>query len=178
LIGVNTAILAGNGGGNQGIGFAVPINLARFVMDQILKHGKVVRGYLGVGIQEVTPELAKAFNVPPGKGALVSDVSPDGPAAKAGLKKGDVIEELNGRPVTGSNDLKLQVASMAPGSVAHLKVSRNGQLLDIPVTLGELPEKSGKTTPGEAEADTPMKGVEVDELTPTIRSELGLRPDV
>jgi serine protease Do len=178
LIGINTAILAGNGGGNQGIGFAVPINMARFVMDQILKHGKVVRGYLGIGIQDVTPELAKAFNVPPGKGALVSDVSPDGPAAKAGLKKGDVIEELNGQPVTSSNDLKLQIASLAPGSVAHLKVSRNGQLLDIPVTLGELPEKSGKTAPGEPEADTAMKGVEVDELTPAIRSELGLRPDV
>jgi serine protease Do len=178
LIGVNTAILAGNGGGNQGIGFAVPINMARFVMDQILKHGKVVRGYLGVGIQEVTPDLAKTFNVPPEKGALVSDVSPDGPAAKAGVKKGDVIEELNGRPVTGPNDLKLQIASMAPGSVARLKVSRDGKLLDIPVALGELPEKSGKIAPGEAEADTPMKGVEVDELTPTIRSELGLRPDV
>jgi serine protease Do len=177
LIGINTAILAGGGGGNQGIGFAVPINMARYVMDAILKHGKVVRAYLGVAIQEVTPGIAKAFNAPAGKGALIGDVTPDGPAAKAGLKKGDVIEELDGEPVTGPNELKLEIASLAPGTVARLKIDRNGELRDVSVTLGELPEKAAKSGLGESDASSPMRGVQVDELTPEAARELGLRPN-
>ncbi|MFZ0861721.1 MAG: DegQ family serine endoprotease [Candidatus Sulfotelmatobacter sp.] len=176
LIGINTAILAGGGGGNQGIGFAVPINLARNVMDAILKHGKVVRGYLGVAIQEVTPDIAKAFNAPAGKGALVGDVTSDGPAAKSGLKKGDVIEELDGEPVTGPNELKLKIASLAPGTVVRLKIDRNGQQRDVSVTLGELPEKAAKSALSESGANSPMRGVEIDELTPEVARELGLRP--
>ncbi|HZR33513.1 MAG TPA: DegQ family serine endoprotease [Terriglobales bacterium] len=175
LIGINTAILAGASGGNQGIGFAVPVNMARYVMEQILKHGKVVRGYLGVVIQEVTPDLAKAFKVPPGKGALVGDVSPNGPAAKAGLKKGDVIVELNGKPIDGPNQLKLQIASMAPGSVAHLKILRDGQPQDVTVTLGELPEKNAESAPGGGSAEnSPLRGVQVDEMTARVARELGL----
>jgi serine protease Do len=123
LIGINTAILAGNGGGNQGIGFAIPISMARRVMDQILKNGKVTRGYLGVAIQDMTPDLAKAFKAPEGKGALVGDVSSDGPGAKAGLQKGDVIEEIDGQTVTAVNDLRLRVASTAPGTTVHLRAS-------------------------------------------------------
>ena len=177
LIGINTAILAGNGGGNQGIGFAIPINMARFVMDEILKHGKVVRGYLGIAIQPLTPDIAKVFNAPPGKGALISDVVPDGAAAKAGLKKGDVIEEINGEPVTGPNPLKLKIASMPPGSVAHLKVLRDGRERDVTVTLSELPEKAAEAAPGaRPSADNPMRGVQVQELTPDITQQLGLRP--
>ena len=179
LIGINTAILSGGSGGNQGIGFAIPINMAKYVMDQILKHGKVVRGYIGVGIQEVTPSLAKAFNVPAEKGALVSSVEPHSPGAKAGLQRGDVITEINGQPVQGSNDLRLKVGTMAPGTPAHLKVLRNGQTRDVTVTLGEAPEKSvaGNAPGGEAE-NSPMRGVQVDELTPDIRQQLQLKPDV
>lgn len=176
LIGINTAILAGGGGGNQGIGFAIPINMARSVMDAILKHGKVSRGYLGVSIQEVTPGIAKAFNVPPGKGALIGDATPNGPAAKAGLKKGDVIEELDGQPVTGSNELKLKIASLAPGTVAHLKINHNGEEREVSVTLGELPEKAGAGASGENAETSAMRGVQVDELTPEAARELGLRP--
>jgi serine protease Do len=177
LIGINTAILAGEGGGNQGIGFAVPINMARYVMEAILKHGKVVRGYLGVAIQEVTPGLAKAFNVPPEKGALVGDVTPGGPAAKAGLQKGDVIEELNGQPITGPNDLKLKIASLPPGTVAEMRVNHAGQEKDVSVTLGELPEKGAQKAEGESDEQNPMRGVQVDDLTPEVARELGLRPD-
>jgi serine protease Do len=144
LIGINTAILAGNGGGNQGIGFAIPIDMARRVMDQILKHGKVTRGYLGVMIQQVSPDLAKAFKAPEGKGALVGDVTPDGPGAKAGLQKGDVIEEIDGQGVTGVNELRLRIASTAPGTTVHLKVLRNGDRREVAVTLGELPEKAAE----------------------------------
>jgi serine protease Do len=176
LIGINTAILAGSSGGNQGIGFAIPINMARFVMDAILKHGKVVRGYLGVAIQPVTTDIAKAFNAPPSKGALISDLVPDGAAAKAGLKKGDVVVELNGEPVAGPNQLKLKIASMAPGSVAHLKVLRDGRERDVTATLSELPEKAAEATPSGSGENDPMRGIQVDELTSDIAQQLGLRP--
>jgi serine protease Do len=176
LIGINTAILSNGGGGNQGIGFAIPIDMARRVMDEILKNGKVVRGYLGVVIQEVTPGLGKAFHVPQGKGALIGDVTPDGPAAKAGLQKGDVIEALNGKEVNGINELRLQIASMAPGTVVHLKVLRNGQPRDVPVTLGELPEKANQTGPGGQGENSPMQGIQVDNLTPSVARELGVSP--
>jgi serine protease Do len=175
LIGINTAILS-RGGGNQGIGFAIPINMARHVMDEILKNGKVVRGYIGVIIQEVTPGLAKAFNVPEGKGALIGDVTAGGPAAKAGLQKGDVIEALNGQTVSNINSLRLEIASMAPGTVVHLKVLRNGQEREVAVTLGQLPEKEAQTAPGESNEGSPMSGVQVDELTPSIANELGISP--
>jgi serine protease Do len=169
LIGINTAILSGGSGGNQGIGFAIPINMAKYVMDQILKHGKVVRGYMGVGIQEVTPDLARAFNVPVEKGALVGNVEPNGPGAKAGLQRGDVIQELNGQPVTGPNDLRLTVGTMAPGTTVHLKVNRSGKSRDVNVTLGESPSgKNAENAQGSTAEASPMRGVQVDELTPDI----------
>lgn len=176
LIGINTAILAGQGGGNQGIGFAIPINLARNVMDAIIKHGKVVRGYLGVAIQQVTPNIAKAFNVPPNRGALISDVTPDSPAAKAGLRKGDVIEELNGEPVPGPNELKLKVATLEPGTTVKLKVNRDGKELEVPVALSELPEKPSENAAGENDQESSLRGIQVEDLTPAIANELGLRP--
>ena len=178
LIGINTAILSG-GGGNQGIGFAIPINMAQYVMDQILKHGKVVRGYIGVGIQEVTPELAKAFNVTAEKGALISSVDSNGPGAKAGLQRGDVITELDGQSVDGPNDLRLKVGTLTPGTTVHLKVERSGQMRDVSLALGEAPATKGvgNEAGGSAE-NSPMRGVQVDELTSDIRQQLGLKPDV
>ncbi len=179
LIGINTAILSGGSGGNQGIGFAIPINMAKYVMDQILKHGKVVRGYMGVLIQEVTPDLAKAFNVSPEKGALVGDVEPNSAGAKAGLQRGDVIEEINGQPVNGPNDLRLKIGTMSPGTTVHLKVNRGGASREVSVTLGETPAgKNAANAPGGAEEGSPMRGVHVDELTPEIRRQLGLKPEV
>jgi len=179
VIGINTAILAGGSGGNQGIGFAIPINMAKYVMDEILKHGKVVRGYIGVGIQEVTPDLAKASHVPSETGALVSNVDPDSPGAKAGLQRGDVITELNGQPINGPNDLRLKVATMGPGTTAHLKVVRNGEPRDVPLTLGEAPTGKGDANaPGGSAENSPMRGVQVDELTSDIEQQLGLKTDV
>jgi serine protease Do len=179
VMGINTAILSGGSGGNQGIGFAIPINMARYVMDEILKHGKVVRGYIGVGIQEVTPDLAKAFHVPAEKGALVGEVEPGTPGAQAGLERGDVITELNGQPISGANELRLKIAAMAPGTSVHLKVDRNGESRDVNLSLGEAPAgKNAGNAPGGSAENNLMQGVQVDELTPEIRDQLGLNANV
>jgi serine protease Do len=172
LIGINTAILSG-GGGNEGVGFAIPINLAHNIMDQIVEHGKVIRGYLGISIQGVSPDMAKAFGLGQGGGALVGDVTSNGPAAKSGLQRGDIVLKLNGTPVTGPDDLSLRVSEMAPGSVAHMQVYRNGQTQELNVTLGEYPENGqpGPATPGAAPA---LKGLQVQNLTPSITQQLGL----
>jgi serine protease Do len=173
LIGINTAILPGNGGGNQGIGFAIPINMAHNVMDQLIAHGKVIRGYLGIHIESLTPALAKSFGLQNSNGALVGDVSADGPSAKAGLKRGDVITGLNGQAVEDSNDLRLRISQTAPGTSVRLNIVRDGQQKEISVTLGELPttnEKSSETENSGAALD----GVQVEALTPDIADQLQL----
>jgi serine protease Do len=176
LIGINTAIISGEGGGNQGIGSAVPIDMARKVMEQLVKTGKVTRGYLGVIIQEVTPDLAKAFNLPSTEGALVGDVSPDTPGAKAGLQKGDVIVSLNGQPISDYADLRLQISQSAPGTSVKLGVIRNGQKRDVTVVLGELPEKAevatGNSRGGQQEETT--EGLQVQTLDAETASQLNL----
>jgi serine protease Do len=176
LIGINTAILAANGGGNQGIGFAIPINMARNVMEQILENGKVVRGYLGVMIQQVTPDMAKAFGLSHGGGALVGDVSPGSPAAKAGLTRGDVILEMNGQAVDGPDALSVRISETPPGTIVHLQVSRDSQTRDIPVTLGEFAEQGAASNQNGGSAGAALQGVQVQNLTPQIAPELGLPP--
>jgi serine protease Do len=175
VIGINTAILSGGSGGNQGIGFAIPINLARYIMDQILKYGKVTRGWMGVGIQDVSAPVAKTYGVPANQGAIISDVAPNSPAAKAGLRRGDVITQLDGQPVTGANDLKLKVGEMKPGSAAHFKILRDGKPQDVTVTLGEEPKtgQQAQAAPGGQQPGM-MQGVEVQDLTPDILQQLGL----
>lgn len=178
LIGINTAILSGRSGGNQGIGFAIPIGMAKYVMDQILRTGKVERGYIGVGIQEVSPDLAKAFHVPPEKGALIGNVDPHSAGAKAGLQQGDVITELDGQPVTGPNDLRLKIGTMKPGTSVRLKVLHNGETHDVNVTLGEAPTKNPTGNQNNGTEGGAMSGVEVQDLTSDIRQELGLSSSV
>jgi serine protease Do len=175
LVGINTAILAGGGGGNQGIGFAIPINLARQIMGQILKTGHVVRGYLGVLIQPVTPGLAKAFGLSEVQGALVGDVSSDSPASRAGLKKGDVIVALNGAPVRDSLELRLKVAQMAPGTEVKVGIVRNGEHEDVTVKLGELKEQT-QASASETGESGPLAGVKVENLTPDIANQIGVQP--
>ena len=165
LIGINTAILTGGSGGNQGVGFAIPINMARAVMDQIVGHGKVVRGYLGLYPQDVTPSLAKQFGLTKPGGALVSGLKPDAPAAKAGLRDGDVILTLNGQPVESANDLRLRVSQTAPGTTVKLQISREGKTQDVNVTLGELPgDKTAEAKPGESGEGGGLEGVNVQDL--------------
>jgi serine protease Do len=173
LVGINTAILPGNGGGNQGIGFAIPIDMAHGVMDQLVAHGKVSRGYLGIHIESVTPALAKSFGLQDSAGALIGDVTADGPAGKAGLKRGDVITALNGQKIEDSNDLRLRVSQTAPGTSVDVKVIREGQPRNFNVTLAELPEKDEKAPVSEGSGSA-LDGVQVQTLTPEIAQQLEL----
>jgi serine protease Do len=173
LVGINTAILSHGSGGNEGIGFAIPINMAHTVMDQIVTHGKVVRGYLGVYIQDVTPQIARAFNLKQNGGVLVGDVTPDTPAAKAGMRKGDVILAVNDAPINDRNQLTLKISQMAPGTRVKLTILREGRTQDVNVTLGELPEKAEATGPGEPSGEA-LEGVDVQDLSPDILQQLNL----
>jgi len=173
LIGINTAIATGGGEGNVGIGFAIPINMARSVADQLVEHGKVVRGYLGLYPQDVTPEIAKQFGLSGPGGALVSEVSPDSPAAKAGLKRGDVILKVNGQTVESANDLRLRISQTPPGTDIKLLISRDGKTQDVSVALAEFPEKEANATPGESNGGG-LQGVNVQDLTPDLAQQLNL----
>ena len=176
LIGINTAIIS-RAGGSQGIGFAVPVNLARIVMDQIMKNGKVTRAWLGVMLQEVTPSIAKAFHLDSAKGALVGDVLANSPAAGAGLQKGDILVSLNGKPITDVHHLRLGISMMKPGTMLKLGVFRDGAIKDITVKLGELPADSWKPGENGAAQGNALDGLSIDELTPDIIRQLQLPAD-
>ena len=181
LIGINTAILS-RSGGYQGIGFAVPVNLAHDVMDSLITKGTVDRGYLGVRLQEVTPDLASAFNLKPNEhGALVGDVSAGGPADKAGLKSGDVIVNFNNKPVTDSDRLRFQVADVEPGTTVPVEIMRDGKDETIKVTVSEWPgaEKVAKAdkTKGADSSDT-LNGVSVADVDANAARQLNVPADV
>ena len=185
LIGVNTAILSPSGG-NLGIGFAIPSNMARSVMDQIIATGKVIRGYLGVSVQDITPGLARALKLDQVRGALLGDVDPDGPAAKAGLEPGDVIVEVNGKLVEDSRALRLLISSMAPGATLNMRVLHSGTSRNVTLTLSELPAKerakaesqNPREKPSRPEALEDRIGVAIAEITPDIAEQLKLPPTV
>jgi serine protease Do len=185
LVGINTAILS-HSGGFQGVGFAVPINMARFVMDRLISTGKVARGFLGIDIQPLTAGLAKVFNLPDeSSGVLVGGVTPNSGAAKAGLQEGDVIVELNGKKVPDPRNLRLLVAQAGPNAKVSLRVLRGEPGTKpvektLSVTLGELPQEfvaaRGKNAPeegGQQGADA-LDGVEVTDLDAAARRQLNI----
>ena len=180
VIGIPTFILSGNSGpggegGFMGIGFAIPSNTVKHVMDDLLKTGKVSRGYLGATISSLDSEMAKQFKAPSDlNGALVQDVTPGGPADKAGLKAGDIIRKINGHSVDGSDELTKTVADSSPGSVATLDVLRDGQPTTLKVTLGERPAGLSVTGANRVPAESALRGMSVQNLTPAIRNQLGL----
>ena len=175
LVGINTAILShGGSGGNEGVGFAIPMSMAKPVMDQILAHGKVIRGYLGVHIQDFSPELAKSFNFNQSGGVLIGDVSANTPAANAGLKKGDVIVKLNGQAESNSNDLRNTISQMSPGTQVKLDIWRDGKVQPFTVTLGELPKDKETAESSDDSSSGEIQGIDVQDLTPEISQQLNL----
>jgi serine protease Do len=179
LIGINTAILS-HSGGSQGVGFAIPSNVARTVMESLIENGHVTRGYLGVMIQNITPALAEAFQLKETTGALVGDVVDEGPAAQAGFKPGDVVLKFNGKQVTDSRHLQMDVAATAPGSTIPVEVLRKGDRKTIEVTVQQLPGSEGlaeSSFSGGMDEGT-LNGVGVGDLDPQTRRELDIPQDV
>ena len=172
LVGVNTAILS-RSGGNQGIGFAIPSDLARRVMISLVRDGRVVRGFMGVSIQDVDPGLARAFKLEGNHGALIAEVVPKGAADKAGIKDGDIVVKFNGKKVSDSSHLRLEVSETAPGTKVPVEVVRDGDPRSFEVVLQEL--ASDKAKPANAEessnSDT-LNGVGVRDLDSEMRTEL------
>lgn len=167
VIGINTAIISGG----QGLGFAIPSKMAKSVMKQLREKGKVVRGWLGVAIQTVTPELAKSFGLKEARGALVSDVTPGGPADKAGIRRGDVIITFDGKNVKSANDLPIIVANTPVGKSVTVTVLRNGKEMNLTVKIQELTEQGPAA---QTMAPTQSYGMTVGEITPKLRRLLGL----
>jgi serine protease Do len=189
LVGINTAILSRTGG-FQGVGFAVPINMARFVMDRLINEGKVTRGYLGINIQPLTPDLAKEFHLPDeSSGVLVGGVSAGSAAEKAGVRDGDVILDYNGKKMTDPRSLQLAVTQARPGSEATLRILRSSELgkpteKTVKATLGELPQdafasngRSGQGERGQSGMDA-LDGVEVTDLDSGSRRQLDIPGNV
>ncbi|HTX35438.1 MAG TPA: DegQ family serine endoprotease [Bryobacteraceae bacterium] len=176
LIGINSQILSSNGG-NIGIGFAIPSNMARNVMNQLIGKGKVQRGMLGIGIQQVTSDIASGLGLKQVRGVLVNSVNPGGPADRGGVKTGDVIVKLNGKEVTDANKLRNEVAGLMPGTVVTLSMVRDGKPLDVRVTLGELTPESARANQQSSGGDEGAEklGISVSALTPNRAAQLGLR---
>ena len=175
LVGINTAILS-RSGGNNGVGFAVPINLAHNVMTQLTQNGRVIRGYMGVGIQDVNPAMAEAFGAPDARGAAVTTVEPGGPAADAGFQQGDIIRSINGELVDDNRDLRLRVASIQPGEKIDVTVWRDGQEEDLEITLAEFPTDD-PIARNETRSERSQLGISVETLTPEIAAQLRIDPD-
>jgi serine protease Do len=171
VVGMNTAIFS-QSGGYMGIGFAIPINMAKSIKDQLIQTGSVVRGYLGIVIQDLTPELAKSFGMKDQKGILVAQVSEDSPAEKAGMKQGDVIVEFDGKPVDQVGPFRNEVALKAPGSKENITVLRNGERKVLSVTIGQLTDKEGAVAEGPHNLE--KLGMTVQNLTPELARQLGL----
>ncbi|MBI4657859.1 MAG: DegQ family serine endoprotease [Verrucomicrobia bacterium] len=176
LIGINTFILSSSGG-NQGIGFAIPINLAKSVMESLIQNGRVIRGYLGVWLQDLNPSLAKQFDLEEKSGVIITDVIPGSPAEKAGLKNGDVVTELDSKPARDSRHLKLQVGQTEPGKKIRVKVLRDGKPRTIELTLKELtdnerPVRADRRT--DQPSDETLEGVTVGDIDAAARRQWGI----
>jgi serine protease Do len=174
LVGINSQILSPSGG-NIGIGFAVPSLMAKNVMDQLVVNGRVHRGLLGVTVQGMTGDLAAGFGLDKAEGALVSNVTPDGAAAKAGIKRGDVILSYQGRPVIDTNSFRNEIAATKPGTTVTVKVLRDGKTIEVKPTLEEMAAARGsRSIDGEREGPAARYGMTVEPLTPELAARLEL----
>jgi S1-C subfamily serine protease len=181
-VGINSQSLSPSGG-SIGIGFAIPSNMARNVLDQIVKHGKVTRGHLGVVVQPVTEDIAASLNLNNARGVIVSQVQSGSAADRAGLKRGDVILALNGNVISDPNSFRNEIAATPPGRTIILRIWREGNEQELRPTLGELsPEErparpTQEGSPPPSGSDTGKLGIAVQPLTPALARELGINPD-
>jgi serine protease Do len=173
LIGINSQIMSMSDG-NIGLGFAIPSNMAKHVMDQLIATGTVRRAKLGINVQRITPDLAASLGLASAQGALVSGVDAGSPAEKAGLKQGDVITSYNGKPVTDYNQLRNNVASTAPGTTVPLEVLRNGHTESLRATVGELSVKKDRAESSSERREGGKFGMTVEPLTPDIAEQIGV----
>jgi serine protease Do len=178
LVGINTFIISGSGS-FAGAGFAIPTQIVKASVDQIMKDGKVEHGYLGISMNDVTPENATFFNLPDATGALVSQVTPDSPASKAGLKSGDVLRKLNGKEIENGSALQVAVSQVRPGNTIELGILRDGKPETVKVTVGEF--HGGTELAQNSGADSQQHGklgISVDNLSPDMRSQLNIPANV
>ncbi|HUO25590.1 MAG TPA: DegQ family serine endoprotease [Candidatus Aquilonibacter sp.] len=178
VIGINTFLISPSGS-FSGMGFAIPSQIAQPTVDALIRYGKVTRGHIGIEITDVTPENARFFDVSKATGAVVTQVVPDSPGAKAGLKIGDVITELDGQPVSNAGELQVTVGQKQPGTRITLGILRNGQSVSIPVTLTEVGsgtgESSGASSTGQGKA---RWGIGLEDLTPSLRQQIQAPADL
>jgi serine protease Do len=178
VIGINTFLISPSGS-FSGMGFAIPTQIVRPTVEKLIQFGKVTHGYMGIGISDVTPENSKFFHMDSAVGALVSQVEPDSPGAKGGLKVGDVITQIDGKEVSDAGELQVVVGQQNPGTTIHLQVMRDGKGVVIPVTLEAMGsrDKSGKET-AEASQGKPRWGVGLSDITPEMRQQLQAPSDL
>lgn len=177
LVGINTAIVSRTGG-YQGVGFAIPTSMGKPVFESLVKTGRVIRGYVGVGIQDVTPDLAKALGLPRAEGALVTDVKAGGPASKAGIARGDTIIKYQDEPVADPRALQQAVTQTPVGKEVTLTVIRNGQPIRVTTKIEEHPDSIQVAQAPTSSEDTALAGLAVEDITPQIARQLGLGDDV
>jgi serine protease Do len=184
LMGINSAIFT-RSGGNQGVGFAIPANLARDVMRSLREKGRVIRGYIGTSVQTLTPELADAFKLKEATGALVGEVTPKSPAEKGGIKTGDVITSVNGKKIGDARELRLMIGSMSPGTKVQIEVNREGQKKTFGVDLVEMPaaatQPATEASPEESaqpEKSTVFGAVVIADVTDDVRTALNLPKEI
>lgn len=175
LVGVNTAIFS-TSGGSMGVGFAIPARMAKTIMESLIEHGKVIRSWLGVNIQNITPELARHFSIEQRQGVLIADVGEDSPAAKAGLERGDIITAMDGKEVRSASELKNMVAATLPHTRATLSIIRQGEAREMTVTLGEYPEEGNGLAA--AASSGAFTSIHVEELNSLLRSRFQIPAEI
>ena len=177
VVGINT-FLVSETGGFSGMGFAIPAQIVKPTVESLIKYGKVSHGYIGIGISDVTPDEAKFFHVNNASGAVITQVEPNSPGAKAGLKVGDVITELNGKAVSDAGELQVEVGEKQPGTTLHLKALRDGNSIDVPVTLEAMGKSDNDNQSADASHGKPRWGLGLEDLTPDVRQQLQAGNDV
>ncbi len=177
LVGINTFIITGNGS-FAGAGFAIPSQIARASAESIVKNGTVHHGYLGISMNDVTPDNASFFNLPDASGAIISQVTPDSPASRAGLKSGDVLRELNGKKIVNGSALQVAVSEMSPGNAIDLGILRDGKPETLKVTVGEFHKGTEEASNNSGDQQHGKLGLAVANLTPDLRSQLNIPSQV